>query len=625
MLKPEEWSPRGVESLEPRAEAVVRSTSNALVTAGPGAGKTELLAQRACYLLETGGCKYPRRILAISFKRDAAKNLADRVAKRCGELASRFDSMTLDAFGKSITDRFLSAIPVEWQPRPGFEVMVKPLSISEMRDWFLSVSFPEELPKPDFRSISDEKIKIGFESIMFGVPLPYYGAEVTPLTRFLGLTWWRQRLTVPKDVPSLMFPMINRLAAYLLRLNPKITKALRATYSHVFLDEFQDTTAAQYDLVQAAFLGSESVLTAVGDSKQRIMIWAGAMQEAFVFFKRDFSAEDHHLVRNYRSAPNLVSIQHSIAQALESGTPRSEASRIATGGECYIAEFKSAQQEARYLADMFATDIAANSLRPRDFCVLARQQAGTIAAQLQLALSAKNVRLRDESLLQDLLAEPLTQLIVGALRLISRKRDPEAWEFVQKEIAHITGLDQIVDAAKIDVTLSALLKAMRANAAASKLDFTGLPGCFVEQIGEKVIRGAYRQYSNAKFLSDRVKQLGTALATEQARTLKAAVDGLVGTNIVPAMTVHKSKGLEFDTVVFLGLEDSQLWNFAKQSDEEKRGFFVALSRAISRVVFTFSDVRDGKYGPRKQGRIAINDLYTMLQKAGVPIIDCRGY
>src|SRR2546428_9230128 len=110
-VHPNSWLPRDVPSLEPAADGVVRSTTNTLVVAGPGAGKTEMLAQRACYLLETGLCPPPRRILAISFKRDAAKNIADRVRKRCGDRGRRFNSFTLDAFGKSLVDRFRSALP----------------------------------------------------------------------------------------------------------------------------------------------------------------------------------------------------------------------------------------------------------------------------------------------------------------------------------------------------------------------------------------------------------------------------------------------------------------------------------------------------------------------------------
>lgn len=75
---------------------------------GPnGSGKTEMLAQRADFLLRTGTCRYPKRILAISFKVDASKNLKERVQRRCGsDLASRFDSFTFHAFAKRVIDRF---------------------------------------------------------------------------------------------------------------------------------------------------------------------------------------------------------------------------------------------------------------------------------------------------------------------------------------------------------------------------------------------------------------------------------------------------------------------------------------------------------------------------------------
>src|SRR5437660_1650679 len=107
LIKPSEWRPEGIRSLEPAAERAVKSQINTLVVAGPGAGKTELLAQRACYLLNSGLCPHPRRILAISLKRDAAKNLRERVKLRCGaEFARRFDSLTFDAFSKSLLDRF---------------------------------------------------------------------------------------------------------------------------------------------------------------------------------------------------------------------------------------------------------------------------------------------------------------------------------------------------------------------------------------------------------------------------------------------------------------------------------------------------------------------------------------
>jgi superfamily I DNA/RNA helicase len=100
------WRPTGIDDLEPAAWNALRHEGSSSVIAGPGAGKTEYLAQYASYLLETGGCPRPQRILAISFKTDAAKNLAQRVKTRCPDHAHRLTSMTFDAFAKGLVDRF---------------------------------------------------------------------------------------------------------------------------------------------------------------------------------------------------------------------------------------------------------------------------------------------------------------------------------------------------------------------------------------------------------------------------------------------------------------------------------------------------------------------------------------
>lgn len=108
MIAVESWQPADGLTLEPNALLAAKEQKRCLaLTAGPGAGKTEMLAQRADFLLRTGTCRYPKRILAISFKVDASKNLLARVQRRCGtDLASRFDSFTFHAFAKRIIDRF---------------------------------------------------------------------------------------------------------------------------------------------------------------------------------------------------------------------------------------------------------------------------------------------------------------------------------------------------------------------------------------------------------------------------------------------------------------------------------------------------------------------------------------
>lgn len=82
MMNKDQWKPSDGIVLEANAKEAIITNDNILVQAGPGAGKTELLAQKASYLFQTGSCPAPFNILAISFKRDAAENIKERVSKR---------------------------------------------------------------------------------------------------------------------------------------------------------------------------------------------------------------------------------------------------------------------------------------------------------------------------------------------------------------------------------------------------------------------------------------------------------------------------------------------------------------------------------------------------------------
>ena len=241
-----DWHLVGIDDLEPAAWKVLRSSSNMSVIAGPGAGKTELLAQRACYLLQTGITRFPRRILAISFKRDAAKNLKDRVSQRCQpEDAARFDSFTFDAFAKSLLDRFRLGLVENWRPSADYEVLFT--NNYTFRNFIdgLSQSSVHTREWPDLWRVHRDSFE---KKAVLGSPLPIGGIEAVDASSWAASVWWKQNL-LGGTQSKLTFSMIGRLVELLIRLNPKIRQALLATYSHVFLDEFQDTTHVQYDLV----------------------------------------------------------------------------------------------------------------------------------------------------------------------------------------------------------------------------------------------------------------------------------------------------------------------------------------------------------------------------------------
>ncbi|WP_242847743.1 3'-5' exonuclease [Fervidicella metallireducens] len=97
-----------------------------------------------------------------------------------------------------------------------------------------------------------------------------------------------------------------------------------------------------------------------------------------------------------------------------------------------------------------------------------------------------------------------------------------------------------------------------------------------------------------------------------------AVMELKGVNSIPIMTIHKSKGLEYDTVIFVGLEDGAFWSFRQQQQEDMCAFFVALSRAKRRAIFTFSNLRTDKFNrTRTQSREQIMTFYELLRESQV--------
>lgn len=621
-VRPEDWVPIGVHELEPNAMCVVRSTENRSVIAGPGAGKTELLAQRAAYLLQTGLSPTPQRILAISFKRDAASNLGARVRERCHrEHAGRFDSMTFDAFAKGLLDRFGQVLPERWRPTPDYELMFP--NSGSYRDFL-----QQWLPAPP-KSVGsyDDMVALTakrFErQYLFGSPLPVNGWPDPSPGEWAADQYWESSIRDDK-ISHLSFPMIGRLVELLLRLNPMARDALRLTYSHLFMDEFQDTTQIQYDLVRTIFLGTDTIVTAVGDNKQQIMRWAMAMDNPFAAFDADFKPRRTPLYNNYRSSPELVRIQHILAQALDAKSvkPVSKTGGTVAGESCAILEFPSPQHEAHKLAEIVSAQMKAHELEPRDFALLVRQKAAGYASVLQPAFSAAGIPVRNEAgyagtiMLQELLTEEASALLISVLRLAMTARAGRHWIECQAALGALHGigsddeLEQSRFAKKLDTYATRLSRDYPmpplAERAARKLveDVIGF-------IGRERLIAAHRAYGQGDWLEKVLASTAIHLVESVAGAgdWTAALDEYEGLHAIPLMTIHKSKGLEYHTVIFVGLDDDAWWSFAADKFEGTAGFFVAFTRAKQRVAFTYCASR----GARRQ----IAPLYGLLKQAGV--------
>jgi len=618
-LRSEEWTPVDVPELEPAAEEAVRAATNTVVVAGPGAGKTELLAQRSCYLLQTDLCPAPRRILAISFKRDAARNLGDRVARRCDpELARRFDSRTFDAFAKSLLDRFGRGLPPRWRPSDDYQV---DFDIREKKagDYLNIIPNRPGLTKADIAGIQP----ITFYRNHFVGQLPIE-AEPTTVEERAPLALWAIYLRGRKP-STLNFEMINRLAELLLRANPKIVSALRATYSYVFLDECQDTTAIQYDIIKTAFHGSPTVLTAVGDNKQRIMGWANALSGIFATFQSDFGAAVVRPVRNYRSAPKLVRIQQVIARALDKQhQPAVAVDDGADGdGDCRLFEYPNHLVESEHLADLIQGWIKTDGVVPRDICVLVRLLPQKYTTELTESLTRRSIKARVESELLDLIAEPVTTTILHFFKLATARHAPDSWVALMDLLQEIESDDSEEGARNLERRLSGFNRGLRHKLKTVGADPEAVAGVvrgMIDFIGEAAYVALHPQYGQGTFFRETVESVTKHLTASRASgEWQEAIDIFEGKDSVPIMTMHKSKGLEYHTIVFVGLEDSALFGFKNNEFDEACGFFVALSRAKKRAIFTFSRMRPRKIGmaAESQSRSEIEKLYRNLEIAGI--------
>ena len=229
----------------------------------------------------TNNCLSPFKILAISFKKDAAENLKNRVVSRCGDFAKeRFISLTFDSFAKRVLDQYIAALPDEIRPNSNYLILED--KNDEAWNILQSIFSKYSIGRGEFET--ERAFKRRAQQILDSLKL-----------RNLGQLPFDQKemllLLIKGGAGSssvLTYGLIKEMALIIFLKNREVLNVVRQTYSHVFLDEFQDTTEIQYELAKTCFKNTNVIMTAVGDEKQRIMVWAGALPNAFDLFKSDF-------------------------------------------------------------------------------------------------------------------------------------------------------------------------------------------------------------------------------------------------------------------------------------------------------------------------------------------------
>ena len=509
MMNRDDWKPAGNLTLEPNALTAIREDAKSVaVTAGPGAGKTEMLAQKADFLLRTGSCYYPQRILAIAFKVDASANLRDRVLKRSSrEFADRFDSFTFQAFAKRIIDRFRPVLT-------GPDALDSNYTIGEVR-------------------VTNAQIRL---------------EDLVPF------------------------------AVEILKSSQVVRTAIAQTYSHVFLDEFQDCNKGQYELVKLAFLGTGALLTAVGDTKQKIMGFAGALEGIFLAFAKDFQALPLNLYLNFRSLPRLRRMQNAMVKKMDASAAAPDEQLLGDAGTIGVKQYDSDDLEAKDVADRIQR-WTSEGLAPSEIAVLVSMLPECFTYKLCDELRARSIPFRNEKQIQDLAKEPIVELMIAFLRCVFFDRDPASYETVSNFFERYHSQD--FDGGE-DNSFKDLIETRRVQVRSA--DFKGVSDEFLRSMtsdfrqvtGEIALRSLLPDYVQGSRLDQLLQDLHLRLAAslDSGLPVGEALARFNEDNAVRIMSVHKSKGLEFHTVVGIGVENQ---SFFDSDDVNRSVFFVMIS------------------------------------------------
>lgn len=523
MIRPERWLPSPGIHLERNAWEVIREQDNSVVlTAGPGAGKTEVLAQRADFLLRTNSCRYPKRILAVSFKTDASRNLKQRIQLRCGwDYASRFDSVTFHGFAKRIIDKF------------------RPVLVDEALSQDYEIG-PEYVP----------------------------GKQIT-------------------------FRHLLPFALRIVRESEIARNAIRKTYSHVFLDEFQDCTAEQYELIKLLFLDTPILLTAVGDTKQTIMGWAGALEGIFKTYADDFGARPLRLFRNFRSQPSLLRMQNDVIREIDAAAVMPDELIEGNGGEILAGHFRDSTEEAEAVASLVHHWIKVEGIAPSEIAILIPRQIEEYGESLMEQLALTGIPFRNDHDLQDLLKEPAARLVIDYLTCLYGEGEAQAWSRLMEQFTPFEDDDSRSSVHRIfEETYRAHTSRVK-KARKSENPYSAwweLTSAFLKTLGYSALTALSPDYYSKQRLIAVVRETRDRIKTQLAidSDLPKALERLSDDAAVRFLTMHKSKGLEFHSVIVVGVETQTFWG---KLAEERCVFFVGISRAKQRLILTTADLR----------------------------------
>ncbi len=597
-------------------EAVTSTEGPVLILAGAGAGKTKTITHRILALIEKG--VPPEAILAVTFTNKAAAEMRERTMALVGEHArSHFPVpptgtptvSTFHALGVTLLRNHAGAMGLKRH----FTIYDRSDSVRAVKAAIIEAGFDPKQFAP--RSVLSAISKHKGDGRTCAQLEERVGNEFYP--RLVADVWARYERTLAQE-GVLDFDDLLLKTAELLTRNEDIARRYQERWRYVHVDEYQDTNKVQYKIARI-LTNTHRNLCCVGDIDQNIYAWRGADIENILSFERHYpEAKIILLEQNYRSTKTIVAASNDIIKRNTRRRDKTVFTENDDGEKISVFVAYDEADEATFVARTARERIEAG-VPAHEIAVLYRAnfQSRILEEAFlaeQIPYQVLGVRFFDRKEVKDILSYircALAQNNADLARIINEPTRGIGKVTLTKVLAGET--EQLPAATRKKVeAFFAILTTIRLSAESespSKVVRTAITESGLEA---QLARGGEEEQERLENLKELVT-LATrydAFPKEEALSkflddaaLASDQDELKETvSAVRLMTVHASKGLEFGTVFITGMEEG-LFPHDKQDEkaddeEERRLFYVALTRAKEKVYLSYANVRT-IYGSRQ--------------------------
>lgn len=617
---------------EVQREAVTCSDGPSLVIAGAGSGKTRVLTYRIAYLLDKG--IKAEKILALTFTNKAAREMKERIIEMVGYQVAR--NLWMGTF-HSIFSRILRANAEKLGYTSNFTIYDSADSKNLVKKILKDLNLSDQTYKPNeiFGRISSAKNNLI-------TPQAYRNnAQIQQLdiknNREQAGEIYQIYVNRCRKADAMDFDDLLLMTNILFRDMPEVLAHYQDRFSHILVDEYQDTNYAQYLIVKKLADKHKNVCV-VGDDAQSIYSFRGALIENILNFRNDYKGYRlFKLEQNYRSTQTIVKAANSIISKNKDQIKKNVFSNQEVGERVQVIKALTDNEEGFKVANDIL-DTRNNYQVPfRDFAILYRTNAQSRI--FEESLRKKNIPYKVFGSLSFYQRKEIKD-VLAYLRFIVNPRDDEALKriinFPARGIGNTT-LDKIekfaisseknlwevidqVDNFKLDINKGITTKLK--NFAAMIRDFReSATDLNAFSVSEKVVNtvGILKEYNlngppeniskyeNIQELLNSIREFTENAPDETSKSLTQYLENVAllsdqdkenneDTDRVTVMTIHSSKGLEFGYVYIAGVEEELFPNkmttaSEKDLQEERRLFYVALTRAKKRATISFATQR----------------------------------